>query len=69
MLVNLGDALRKVVHDMIHRVIERDFHQRPVGENTRHFTTEGLVNYIVVIGIEEASLLEITAEYANLIFG
>src|SRR5438034_2309939 len=66
MLVDLGDAPGEVVHQVIDGVAQRDLNQGMIGEDARDLTAEGLVHAVVVVGVQEAPLLEPASQLFHL---
>src|SRR5439155_17943738 len=66
MLVELGDAPGEVVHQVIDGVAQRDLNQGMIGEDARDLTAEGLVHAVVVVGVQEAPLLEPASQLFHL---
>ena len=61
-LVDLRQALREVVDDVIDRMRQRHVHQLAVGEDALHLAAEALVEPVVVVGVEEAAALQVLAQ-------
>lgn len=67
-LVDLGNAFRKVVHHVIHRVSKRDIDKRPVGKYTLDFAPEAGIESIVVVDVQKSASREKLTEPDDLGF-
>ena len=65
-LVDLGDALRERVHEVVNRVRQRDLNHRMVRKDAYDLPPERRVHAVVVVGMQETALLQIAAEIADL---
>ena len=56
--MDLGNAARKVIHEVIDRVVERHLGERMVGKKPGQLAADRLVHAVVVVGVQEAALPE-----------
>src|SRR5437588_2897536 len=61
-LVDLGDPLREVVHHMVDGMAQRHFNERVIREHAGDLAPERLVHAVVVVGVEESSLLQVATQ-------
>jgi len=67
--VDLGNAFRHVVHDVIDRVVKRHCLQRLCGEQTLELPANRLVHSVVVIDVEKATLAKVAPQHRQVPFG
>src|SRR5687768_13391942 len=66
MLVNLGDALGEVVKRVVDGMIQRHLDQLPVGKEPPQLPPDRDIHAVIVVGMEEAPLLEVAAKGGQL---
>src|SRR2546430_7976577 len=59
MLVDLGEALRELIRYVIDGVCQRDFNEGVVRKDAGDLASERLVHSVVVVRVEEPTLLEV----------
>src|SRR4029079_11378466 len=65
--VNLGNALGKVVYQVVDRMIEGNFDQRGVGKKPAQLAPNRGVHTVVVVGVKKSPLLQIAAQRAKVL--
>jgi hypothetical protein len=65
-LVNLRNALREVVHDVVDRVVHRHVDERPIRKNALDLPPKTLIKPIIVVDVEKTAACEILAEPRDL---
>src|SRR5439155_1462869 len=66
-LMDLGNPLGEVVNDMVDRMIQRHFNERVIREHAGDLTPERLVHAVIVVGMEESTLLQVAAQGLELL--
>src|SRR5689334_19481469 len=61
-LVNLRNALRKVVNDVVDRVVERDVDQWPIRKDTFDLPPKTFIKPVIVVDVQEAAARQILAQ-------
>src|ERR1041384_5594039 len=56
MLVNLGNACRKLVNEVIDRVVKRYLDEGTVGKQPLDLAAKRFIESVIVVGVEEAAL-------------
>src|SRR5438093_11316694 len=67
MLVDLGDAPGEVVHQVVDGVGQGDLDQGVIGKDAGDLPAERFVHAVVVVRVQEPSLLEVAAQVAQLL--